>query len=67
MRVTLLVDRARVGGVDPAGSTVDVSAREARRMIEAGQAQPARGAVPERAVPVFSSEKATRKGKGVRA
>ena len=56
MKVKLLVSRAGVDFVQSAGEVVDVSADEAKRMIEAGQAGPVK--TVERAVKKTKTEKA---------
>lgn len=51
MKIKLLVARATATGAENRGDVVEVSADEAVRMIEAGQAEPVREApAPERAV-----------------
>lgn len=55
MKVRLLV--ARTGGQN-SGDEIEVSTDEAGRMIEAGQAEPVRGAKPEKAIKRFKSEQA---------
>ena len=51
MKVKLLVARATAGDPQNRGDIVEVSADEAVRMIEAGQAEPVRGGdEPEKAV-----------------
>lgn len=62
MKVKLLVARATAGDAQNRGDIVEVSAGEAKRMIEAGQAELVRNAPePERAVrtgkPVNTSSK----------
>lgn len=60
MRVRLLQDRATLAAVQSAGDEVEVSPAEAKRMIEAGQAQPVRRSKPDCAVPAATAEKAAR-------
>lgn len=51
MKVKLLISRAAIGAAQNRGDVIDVSADEAKRMIEAGQASPVGGEVePERAI-----------------
>jgi hypothetical protein len=51
MKVKLLIARATIGESQNRGDIIDVSSKEAKRMIEAGQAEPVReGQAPERAV-----------------
>lgn len=58
MKIKLLVSRAGVGFSQNAGDEIEVSAEEAKRMVESGQAVPV-GAAPK--------EKATSKAKPERA
>lgn len=58
MQVKLLVARAGAQGAQNRGEVIDVSTDEAARMIEAGQAEPVRGAKLEKAVKRSKSEKA---------
>lgn len=60
MKVELLVSRSGVDGAQNCGDIVDVSADEAKRMIEAGQALPARTQKVERATPKTKTEKAVK-------
>lgn len=60
MRIRMLVSRAGVGFANSAGDEIEVSADEASRMIAAGQAEPVREAVIERAVPKRRDERAVR-------
>lgn len=62
MRVKLLVSRATATEAQNRGDVIEVSDAEAVRMIEAGQAEPVREAVPERAMAKPKVEKAV-KGK----
>ena len=51
MKIKLLQSRVTAEAAQNAGDEIDVSAEEAKRMIEAGQAMPVRGkAKPEKAV-----------------
>lgn len=55
MKVKLLVSRSGADGAFSPGDEIEVSADEAKRMIEAGQASPvASSAEPEKAVKRFS-------------
>jgi hypothetical protein len=60
MQVKLMVARATATGSQDRGDVIEVSAGEAARMIEAGQAEPVRGAVPERAEKKPRAEKAVK-------
>ena len=60
MKVKLLVSRAGPAGVQNAGDVVDVSADEARRMCEVGQAEMLRSEKPEKAVKRAKAEKAVK-------
>jgi hypothetical protein len=60
MKVILLVSRASVDWAQARGEVVEVSADEAKRMIEAGQAEPVREAKPEKAVSRAKPEKASK-------
>lgn len=52
MRVRLLTSRAGYNFSQEPGDEIDVDAKEAKRLIESGQAEPVRsGRKPERAVP----------------
>ena len=55
MKVRLLVSRSGVNGAQNRGEVVEVSTAEAKRMIEAGQAEPVRAERP--------AEKTVRVGK----
>ena len=59
MKVKLLVSRSGPAGAQNVGDEIDVSDDEGKRMIEAGQCQPVRGATPEKAVKRSPSEKAS--------
>lgn len=51
MKIKMLVSRSGADGAVDAGDEIEVDAAEAKRMIEAGQAQPVRtGKKPEKAV-----------------
>lgn len=51
MKIKLLVSRSGVDGAQNVGDEIEVSNDEAKRMIEAGQAEPLRGnREPEKAV-----------------
>lgn len=58
MKIRLLVSRSGPAGAQNRGDEIEVSDAEAIRMIEAGQAEPMRDAVVERAVRAPKSEKA---------
>lgn len=60
MKVRLLISRATLKGGDVAGDEIEVSDAEAKRMIEAGQAEPVRRSSPERAVPKRKPEKVSK-------
>lgn len=60
MKIRLLTSRAGVGFAQSRGEEVDVSDAEAIRMIEAGQAEPVRAPVVERAVAPAKREKAAK-------
>lgn len=62
MKIKLLVSRSGADGAFAPGDEIEVSDAEAKRMIEAGQAAPVRGAAPERAVVAPKVERAA-KGK----
>lgn len=51
MKIRLLVSRSGADGAFSPGAEIDVSDSEAKRMIEAGQAEPLRAAMPETATP----------------
>ena len=50
MNIKLLVSRASATGSQNRGDVIDVSNEEAKRMIEAGQAEPVRSVEPEKAI-----------------
>lgn len=58
MKIKLLVARAASSGAQNRGEEIEVSDAEAIRMIEAGQAEAVRQAVPEKAVVRPRAEKA---------
>ena len=58
MKIKLLVARASATGAENRGDVIDVSADEARRMVEAGQAEFLRAVEPEKAVGKKRAEKA---------
>lgn len=58
MRVVLSVSRAGPEGVFHAGDEIEVPDADGRRMIEAGQARPARRPQREKAVPKSQIEQA---------
>jgi len=58
MKIKLLTARASAAGAQNVGDEVEVSDAEARRLIEAGAAEPVREARPEKAVPRRRAEKA---------
>ena len=58
MQVRLLTARASALGAQDRGAVVEVTAEEAARMIETGQAEPVRMAAPEKAVRRAKTEKA---------
>lgn len=60
MKIRLLVSRAGPAGVDNRGDEIEVSDAEAIRMIEAGQAEPLRDALVEKAVKRPRAEKAAK-------
>jgi len=60
MQVKLLTARATSKGAENRGDVIEVDAAEAKRMIEAGQAEPLRGSPPEKAVQVRKAEKAAK-------
>lgn len=60
MKVELLVDRATVAGLEPAGAEIDVTVAEAERLIAAGHARPVRRRKAETAVPAAAPERAVR-------
>jgi hypothetical protein len=58
MKIKLLVSRASATGAQNRGDEIEVSSDEAKRMIEAGQAEPIRQGKPlERAVRSSKSKK----------
>lgn len=60
MKIKLLVSRATAAGSENRGDVIEVSDKEAIRMIEAGQAEAVRSVSPERAVKRPRSEKASK-------
>lgn len=60
MKVILLQPRASAHGAQNAGDEVEVSAEEAKRMIEAGTAKPVRAQKTEKAVSKAKPEKASK-------
>lgn len=60
MKIKLIVSRAGVGFVQNRGDEIEVADAEAIRMIEAGQAEPVREVMVERAVPNVKREKANK-------
>lgn len=60
MKVKLLTSRAGPGVSQVAGEEIDVSADEAQRMIDAGQAELVRSNAPERATKARRGEKAAK-------
>ena len=58
MKILLLVSRATLTEAQNRGDVIEVDDAEALRMIEAGQADPVREAVVERAVKKTKVEKA---------
>lgn len=60
MKVKLLIARASADGAQNRGDEIEVSAEEAKRMIEAGQAEPVRDVKPEKAVSRGKPEKASK-------
>lgn len=60
MKIKLLVARATVAGAENRGDVIEVESAEAKRMIEAGQAEPVRGSAPEKAVQTRGPEKAAK-------
>jgi len=60
MQVKLLTARATSKGAENRGDVIEVDAAEAKRMIEAGQAEPLRVSPPEKAVQGRKAEKAAK-------
>lgn len=60
MKVKLLVARAGLQGAQNVGEEIDVSADEAKRMVDAGQAELVRVRAAEKAVKRRKAEKATK-------
>ena len=60
MKIKLLVSRSGSDGAQNLGDEIDVDTDEAKRMIEAGQAMPVRGASPEKATKRSKMEKAAK-------
>lgn len=62
MKVKLLEPRAAADGAQNRGDEIDVSAAEGKRMIDAGQAVPVRGAAKtaEKTVAADKAEKAVK-------
>jgi hypothetical protein len=60
VKVKLFVSRAGAGGVQLAGEVIDVSADEAKRLVEAQQGELIRSNKPERAVKRSKAEKAAK-------
>lgn len=60
MKIKLLVSRAGSDFSQSVGDEIDVADDEAIRLIEAGQAEPVRGAPVERAVKPAKGEKAAK-------
>jgi hypothetical protein len=60
MKIKLLVSRATAAGAQNRGDVIDTTDAEAIRMIEAGQAEPMREAMPERAVKSAKFEKSSK-------
>ena len=59
-KVKLLVSRAGPDGVENAGDEIDVGTDEAKRMVEAEQAELVRSAAKETATRKVNPEKATK-------
>lgn len=59
MKVRLKIGRAGIGFSQNAGDAVDVTADEAKRLIDSGQAEPVKKV--ERAVPKAKAEKAVKR------
>lgn len=60
MKINLLVARATATGAQNRGDVIEVADAEAIRMIAAGQAEPVRETVPERAISRPKAERAVR-------
>lgn len=60
MKVRLLEARASAVGAQNVGDEVEVTTDEAKRMIEAGTAEPVRAVEPEKAVSRAKPEKASK-------
>ena len=60
MKIKLLVSRSGVDGAQNRGDEIEVDAEEAKRMIEAGQAEPVRSAKTEKAISSKTAEKASK-------
>lgn len=60
MKIRLLTSRSGPAGAHNAGDEIEVSDAEAKRMIEAAQAEPVRRARAETATPKSKAEKATK-------
>ena len=60
MKVKLLQARASATGTQNRGDVIDVGAEEGQRMVESGQAELVRSAVPEKAVKSKKREKAVK-------
>ncbi len=60
MKVKLLVSRVTSKSAENRGDVVEVSPDEARRMIEAGQAEAVRSKKPEKAVAKAKPERAAK-------
>ena len=60
MKVKLLTSRGGVGFTQNVGDIVDVGDAEGKRMIEAGQAEPHKGAGKEKATSKKQTEKAVK-------
>lgn len=58
MKIKLLVSRSGANGAQNRGEEIEVDADEAKRMIEAGQAEPVRSAKVEKATAKKPTEKA---------
>ena len=60
MKIELLTSRSGPAGVQNRGDVVDLPDAEAKRMIDAGQAQPVRRSKPETTTPKGQPEKASK-------
>ena len=60
MKVKLLTSRSGAFGTQDRGDVIEVGAEEGPRMIAAGQAEMARDAKVERAIPATRGEKAVK-------